>query len=104
MNMRNTLFDFPARRRVLHELQTAAERNKSGGKEIVFISGPPGSGKSTVVKSLRNDESLFYASAKFDKEETLPFAAINSLLVDIVINICKNESLKRKMIEGMTLS
>jgi AAA ATPase domain len=102
INMRDTFFELPARRRALQQLKSAAERSKYGGKEIVFISGPPGSGKSTLVKSLRNDDLIFFSSANFDKMDTLPFAAITSLLVDTLISICENESLKRKMMDSMT--
>jgi predicted ATPase len=83
LTMRDTFFELPARRTALQQLNAAAKRSKSGGKEIVFISGSPGSGKLTLVTSLRNDEHIFFLSANFDKmdrhsEITIPYLFLTS--------------------------
>ena len=74
-------------RSILKEALKKSEEEAS--VEIVFVSGPSGTGKSTLVSdTLTSNNSSsdrgYHATAKFEKQPTVPFAALRQVLTSLI--------------------
>jgi predicted ATPase/DNA-binding CsgD family transcriptional regulator len=79
------------REREQQELQDAYERTCSGSKEILFIGGHAGSGKTTLVQAVQTSvmhNKGYFISGKFDPlHSSIPYASLIAAFRDLIRKI-----------------
>jgi predicted ATPase len=89
------------REREVAVLEDVMERAKCGSRELVFIEGPTGTGKASIVQHLSHGRKSLFASGKFDSNRNSPFAAIVSACDQLISCIYRDKTLKHKMSKSM---
>jgi predicted ATPase len=102
LDLRNKKWNIIGREKELNELNDTVVRCQSGQREVVFISGPVGVGKTTFVRSLQDHSDCFFACGMFDEEQTQPFEAIVTLLTEIIYKVDEEESIKEYVSDKIT--
>ncbi|KAI2495274.1 histidine kinase [Fragilaria crotonensis] len=82
-------------------LEEVMERAEGGSRELVFIEGPPGTGKASLVHHLSHGHKSLFASGKFVASPNSPFAAIISACDELISCICRDKILQDKISKSM---
>ena len=92
------------REREVAILEEVVERAKLGSRELVFIEGPSGAGKASIVQYLSHGHKSLFANGKFGANPNSPFAAIVGACVDFISSICRDEFLRDEVSNSMSCS
>lgn len=98
------------RTQILEEMRQKLINVRAGGVELLVLTGPSGSGKSSIANALQNfapaGAGMIFASGKYDEIQSLPYLGLLRALKDYVLQKLSSDEneigrLRRKLTEGL---